>query len=174
MFADAGIVRRCFGDWMEDDSEDEDSGSSSEEENEPAVEPEEEQDLGEEFAGESGITLGPEPGTPRRERGQERRRRERERELLRARKQKRKEEVREGEEPHVKVGDDIWVALEVAIHGDGWGASSFQCEGGRKLIIARRGSWSASQGALLALERLGGVDFLSLDVQLRLDRKSVV
>lgn len=67
------------------------------------------------LAGTSGITLGQGDFKARRIRDRERRRDERKLE-----KEERRRTEEAGEE-RIKVGEVVWVALEIAFHGDGWG-----------------------------------------------------
>lgn len=79
---------------------------------------------GAELAGTSGFTLGGSEFRERRSRDRERRWEE---EL--AKKVKSAEEKTsasapsDGGDESVTVGEDVWVALEIAFHGDGWGES---------------------------------------------------
>jgi hypothetical protein len=88
---------------------------SSEEEQDGQLEEEREGEDEAEEAGESGITLG--LGSSQERRARDRQRRKAMKEEKRALKEK------EDQEERVKVGEDTWVALEIAFHGDGWGES---------------------------------------------------
>lgn len=121
LFADAQVVSRTFGEYMDDDA-----CSSSSSHDDSCSEDDEAEDLQdadsagveteEALAGTSGITLGQGDFAARRKRDKERRRDERKVE----KDEKRRAEEKAGEE-RIKVGEVVWVALEIAFHGDGWG-----------------------------------------------------
>ena len=121
IFADAHIVRRTFGEYMSDTEEDSDC-DSDDEEDDSGEEDEEADSAEEEFAGASGFTLGSSDYTEMQTRE---RRRRKERGKARANAEATKPKAEVGQEK-IQVGKDVWVALEIAFHGDGWGEYSLQ------------------------------------------------
>ncbi|ORY76266.1 hypothetical protein BCR35DRAFT_353423 [Leucosporidium creatinivorum] len=119
IFADSQVVSRTFGEYMDEptSSSSDDSSSSSEDDEADDLQ-DADSACGEDeaaLAGTSGITLGQGNFKARRRRDRDRRREERKLE----KEEKRRAEEEAGEES-IKVGEAVWVALEIAFHGDGW------------------------------------------------------
>lgn len=123
LFADADVVRKTFGDYMLDISDDEDDGDDDRADDEASDESSEADSTSaseaeSDCAGDSGFTLGSSShplGSTLHQAGASFQHTQRQKELL---------DMDVQGQDRIKVGDDIWIALEIAFHGDGWGAFS--------------------------------------------------